>query len=90
MFDWDEDDIGHIANHGITPEEAEEALTIAPLDVTRQYYKHEERFLQIGVTAALRVLAVVTTWRGDLIRVVTAYPAPAAIREYYWQERRGG
>jgi uncharacterized protein len=87
MFDWDEDNVGHIARHGVTPEEAEEALTLAPLDVTRQYYEDEHRFLQIGVTSTTRVLVVVTTWRGDQIRVITARTASPALREFYWLER---
>jgi hypothetical protein len=43
MFDWDEANLAHIARHGITREEAEQAVRIAPLDVMRQYYEEEER-----------------------------------------------
>jgi hypothetical protein len=60
---------------------------IAPVDVMRQYYEDEERFLHLGVSAAGRVLALVVTWRDDLPRVITAYGAPANFRERYWLER---
>jgi uncharacterized protein len=88
MFDWDEANVAHIAKHGVTPEEAEEALSLAPIDVVNQQYEEEERFLQLGITSGMRILVVITTWRGDLLRVVTAYPATEALRAYYVKERR--
>jgi uncharacterized protein len=80
--------IAHIARHGVTPAEAEQALRIFPIDLLRQYDEGEDRFLQLGVTAAMRVLVVITRWRGELIRVISAYEAPAALRRRYWAERR--
>jgi uncharacterized DUF497 family protein len=88
MFDWDAANMAHIARHRVTPLEAEQALSIFPIDLLRQYDEGEDRFLQIGVTAALRVLVVITTWKGDLIRVISAYEAPASLRRRYWEERR--
>ena len=32
-FEWDETNVAHIAAHGVSVAEAEQALTIAPLDV---------------------------------------------------------
>jgi uncharacterized protein len=87
MFDWDEANVAHIAKHGVTLEEAEEAIMIAPIDLESQYYEGEERFLLVGITSAARVLVVAITWRGDRVRVVTAYPAPAGLRQRYWAER---
>ena len=88
MFDWDEANLAHIARQGVTREEVEDAISIAPIDLMRQYYEDEDRFVQLGVTLAVRVLVVITTWRGDLIRVVPAYPAPALLQRQYWEERR--
>jgi uncharacterized DUF497 family protein len=88
VFDWDKESRAHIARHGVTPEEVEQAVMISPVDLATQYYEGEERFLLLGATAATRVLAVVLTWRDDRMRVVTAYPAPPALREKYWTERR--
>jgi uncharacterized protein len=88
VFDWDEANIRHIAGHGVTPEEAEQVFNNDPSDPVLQMYKDEERYFQYGITDVYRVLVVVTTWRGeDLIRVVTAYPAPPAIRRKYLRER---
>jgi uncharacterized DUF497 family protein len=88
MFDWDEANLAHIARHDVTQEEAEQAIGIAAVDLMRQYYEGEDRFVQMGATATGRVLVVVTTYRGDLVRVVSAYRAPASVRRWYWEERR--
>jgi hypothetical protein len=37
MFDWDEANLAHIARHGVTREEVEDAISIAPIDLMRQY-----------------------------------------------------
>lgn len=87
-FEWDEENTSHVARHGVTPQEAEEALTLDPLDFETQQVDHEERFSQIGITRQLRVLYVVATWRGEVIRVVTAFPAAPHLRELYASERK--
>jgi hypothetical protein len=45
----------------VTPLEAEQALSIFPIDLLRQQDEGEDRFVQIGVTAAVRVLVVIAT-----------------------------
>jgi uncharacterized protein len=88
LFDWDEANVSHIAKHSITPEEAEEVLGSDPMDVAEQEHDHEVRLMQIGITKRMRVLIVVTTWREDLLRVVTAYDAPPNMRKVYLEDRR--
>jgi len=87
MFDWDDANRKHVADHGVTPSEAEEIIANDPLDLELQLINGEERLLQIGETNALRVLVVVTTWRGNKIRVVTAFPATPQLREFYAAHR---
>lgn len=89
MFEWDDHNLMHVAKHGVEPEEAEQVLGNDPVDGGTQQHSTEERHINIGVTDALRVLVVITTWRGELLRVVTAYPAPLAVREFYASERSG-
>jgi len=83
MFDWDEANRKHVAEHGVEPFEAEEVIVNNPLDLDVQYLNGEERVLQIGETDTLRILVVVTTWRGSKIRVVTAFPATPQLRKFY-------
>ena len=87
MFDWDEANIEHIGRHGITREEAEQVLRNSPIDGGAQNVNGEERHVEVGFTDALRLLVVITTYRGELIRVVTAYPAPPSFRDFYRREK---
>ena len=82
-FDWDQANIDHIARHGITPEEAEQVVLNDPIDLTMQLRDGEERTPQVGETDDGRLLVVVTTWREELIRVVTAFPAKSPLRKLY-------
>jgi uncharacterized DUF497 family protein len=83
MFDWDEANIGHIAEHGVVPHEAEEAYDSNPLFLEYSVEDGEERYREIGETRTGRVLVVVSTMRGDLVRVVTAYSPDGPLRIIY-------
>jgi uncharacterized DUF497 family protein len=87
MFDWDEANLKHIARHGVSREEAEQVILNDPIDGWRQNQDGEERFMQIGVTNAMKILVVIVTWRGELVRVVSAFPAPPGLRSYFRAER---
>jgi uncharacterized protein len=87
MFDWNEANIRHIAEHGISPSEAEQVVLNNPLDLQFQLRNGEERIAQVGETDAGRILVVITTMRDDLIRVVTAFPAKERIRNVYLAQK---
>jgi uncharacterized protein len=84
-FDWDEDNLQHISEHGVTADEAEYVLQHLALELEYQdWHATEERLQEVGITADGRFLIVVTTSRGNRIRVVTAYDAPNyAVQEYF-------
>jgi uncharacterized DUF497 family protein len=76
QFDWDEDNVSHIAEHGVTPEQAEEAI----LDPFRQglpaYQKDSEfRFAGLGATEVDDVLFFVFVIRAGKVRVISCRPA---------------
>ena len=88
MFEWDEDNIRHIAEHGVTPDEAEQVLFNDPTEAVLQIHEGEERHHQFGVTDEGRCLVVVTTWRSEsVLRVVTSYPVSPALRRAYFRRR---
>jgi predicted DNA binding CopG/RHH family protein/uncharacterized DUF497 family protein len=64
-FDWDEANVRHVANHRVTPEEAEQVILNDPIDLGIEIVEGEDRYLNLGATARGRVLLVVTTWRQD-------------------------
>ena len=83
-FDWDDDNVEHIARHGVSPEEAEEALLDPGRIVTpAPEFAGEQRWTALGASEVGRVLAVVFTRRRGLTRVVTARDAiPREKRQY--------
>ena len=77
----------NIARHGITPEEAEEAIVIEPLEAAVQHHESEERVLCFGRTKAGRLLTILYTGRRGKIRVVTAYEMTIAQQQLYFEEK---
>lgn len=88
-FDWDRGNIEHIARHAIVPAEAEQVVLNEPIDLRFEVREGEERIAQVGATDAGRVLVVVTTMRGDRVRVVTAMPANRRLRALYLAQKGG-
>src|SRR3981189_1300483 len=61
-----------------------------PVDVGMEIVEGEERYLNLGATVQGRVLLVVTTWREDRVRVVTAFEPIKRLIQFYYQERERG
>lgn len=81
-FDWDDANAAHIARHGVTPEEVEQAFANKPLAVLAvQKRGGEQRALCAGLTAAGRALQFVYTVRRGKIRVITAHTAKRKVRK---------
>lgn len=83
-FDWNDDNVEHIARHGVEPWEAEEAI----LDPDRvgapaRNVLGERRFAVVGSTESGRILLVVFTRRGGRIRVITVRDADDGERRRY-------
>jgi uncharacterized DUF497 family protein len=84
VFDWDDGNIDHIARHGISTEEADEAASDRRRVGMSVYSSGDEsRWGVIGATEDGRVLAVILTSRAGLLRVVTARDANPAERRRY-------
>ena len=87
VFDWDEANVGHVARHNVLPDEAEQVIINDPLDLGMEIVEGEDRYLNLGATVQGRVLLVVTTWREDRVRVVTAFEPIKRLIQFYLQER---
>jgi hypothetical protein len=88
QFDWDEENIGHLARHGISPADAEQVLFNWQIDLDSYVRNGEERVVQVGETDQGRVLVVISTIRNEMTRVVTAWPANERIRRYFATQKR--
>jgi uncharacterized DUF497 family protein len=86
-FEWDEANVGHVARHSVLPEEAEQVVLNDPIDLGPEFVEGEERYLNLGTTAKGRILLVVTTWREERIRVVTAFEPIKRLIQFYYEER---
>lgn len=89
-FDWDAKKASrNQEKHGVTFEEAqtvfydEHALEIEDPDES----KDEQRFLMLGLSSELRILAVCHCMRagGDEIRIISARKAVKAEQKDYWE-----
>jgi uncharacterized DUF497 family protein len=87
MFDWDDANTAHIAEHGVYPLETEEVLSNSPLDVSYEDRSGETRIRQVGETSAGRILTIISTLRGERTRVITAYPASRLLRTTYLEHK---
>jgi uncharacterized DUF497 family protein len=90
QFDWNVDNIRHLARHVISPAEAEQVVLNRPVDLESYLRNGEERTVQIGETDAGRILVVVTTPVGKKVRIITAWPANKKYRRYFLSLKRNG
>jgi len=69
--------------HGIQFADAVQVLEDELAITLRDDAQNEERWVTIGMDAVARVLTVVYTWRGAIIRIISARTAtPSELRQY--------
>ncbi len=79
-FLWHEGNTAHIAEHGVSPAEVEEALGRAP-SVRRSRF---DRYVAIGPTEGGRLLVVVfLQFKRGVVRVITARDATSKEKRAY-------
>jgi uncharacterized DUF497 family protein len=86
-FQWDSGNLRHIAAHGVSQQEAEQAVLNDLVEIRWEVIRGEERNLSVGRTNSGRVLVLSLTVRGDAIRIVTAFPASRALCDFYFREK---
>jgi uncharacterized DUF497 family protein len=90
LFDWDDANISHIAEHEVAPEEAEEAILADPFETGVDSEEgDEERWSYLGETNSGRILRVLITMRGERIRVVTAFEPDKRYKLLYLEMKAG-
>ena len=85
-FDWDDANISHLAAHGVTPKEFEQAFR-NHIRLYRAVHHRERRYVVLGETERSRVLTLIYTMRGRKIRAVTAHTAPRKQRKFYAEQK---
>ena len=90
LFDWDDANVLHLAEHDVEPEGAEEVILADPLEMG--YDKSdlgEDRWSYLGETLQRRILQVVITPRGERTRIVTAFEPIRRFKLLYWKSKAG-
>jgi uncharacterized DUF497 family protein len=72
-FDWNDANRDHLAEHNITPQEAEEVLLGFCAEDEQEPVEGEPRTLALGVTVQGRFLAIAYTERDKKIRPITGW-----------------
>lgn len=87
-FEWDPHKAAaNVRKHGIQFADAGAVLEDERAITLRDDSSEEERWVTIGMDALARVLAVVYTWRGTAVRIISARPAtPNESRQYLENE----
>jgi len=89
LFDWDDANILHVAEHDVAPEDAEEVILGDPLDIGLELIDGEERSPHVGETNEGQILRVVIAFRGQRMRVVTAFEPEKQWKIFYLEQRAG-
>jgi hypothetical protein len=85
-FQWDEGNASkNWTRHRVSQTEAEQVFLNRPLVVTGAPFKKETRQFAFGQTDAGRLLTVVFTVRGPLLRVISVRPMSRRERRGYGQ-----
>lgn len=88
-FQWDEGNSAkNWTRHQVSQTEAEQVFMNRPVAVTPAPSTGEVRHFALGATDAGRLLAVVFTVRGSLLRVISARPMSRRERRAYGQSTR--
>jgi uncharacterized DUF497 family protein len=82
-FDWDAANREHIARHGVTIKECEEACRNGPMVIEHQRRRRERRRLCLGETNHGRLPTFVVTERKGKVRFVAACPMHPSQREIF-------
>jgi uncharacterized DUF497 family protein len=70
----------NLKNHGIDFADAAVLLDDMGLTILDDSVEEENRFVTLGLDAMGRLLIVVYTWRGDVLRLISAGPATTGER----------
>jgi uncharacterized DUF497 family protein len=88
VFDWDDANRNHIAEHDVTVQEAEEVFENDPVDLEVQEHQDDGyRYRQIGETKAGRILVLLSTVREESVRIITGWDAPKAFKDFYLEKK---
>jgi uncharacterized DUF497 family protein len=85
-FDWDQENEGHLARHGISRSDAEDVMSGNHILVEYQMEGNEQRWVAVGATRTGRILDIVFAVRGESIRPITGWLADKQTAALYLKQ----
>jgi len=85
-FDWDQHNEKHLAQHGISRDDAEHVLLGNHILVEYQMDGNEQRWVAVGMTRTGHILNIVFTVRGETVRPITGWVADSETADLYIRE----
>ena len=88
-LEWDQNKASsNLKKHGVDfADAASVLLDDMALTIVDDSVDEEDRFVTLGKDALGRILVVVYTWRGDVLRLISARPATIGERRRYESKR---
>lgn len=74
-FDWDDQNMRHLAKHSISRLDAEDVLTGNHILLEYEVEGNEQRWIAVGATRTGRILNIVFAVRREAIRPITGWTA---------------
>ena len=88
-YEWDEQKAAsNLAKHGVDFTEAVVAVEDAGALTVVDEGSEEERYVSFGLDGSGRLLAVAYTWRGDVMRIISARKATTTEARFYTAANR--
>jgi uncharacterized DUF497 family protein len=85
-FDWDEHNENHLAKHGISRFDVEDALYGNHILLEYQMEQNEQRWVAVGATRSGRILNIVFAVRGEAVRPITGWTADKETADLYLEQ----
>jgi uncharacterized DUF497 family protein len=86
-FDWDEHNERHLAKHKISRFDAEDVLYGDHILLEYQVEGGERRWIAVGATRAGRILNIVFSVRGEIMRPITGWVADKETVKLFLKEK---
>ncbi len=85
-FDWDDQNLRHLAKHDISRSDAEDVLNGNHILLEYQMEGNEQRWIAVGATRTGRILIIVFAVRREAIRPITGWTADKETAALYLEQ----
>jgi len=85
-FDWDDHNEGHLGNHGINRQDAEDVLSGNHILLEYRMEGNEQRWVAVGANRRGRILNIVFAVRRETVRPITGWTADTETADLYLRQ----